>query len=154
MKRNKSNGSSMGNYMKRSVTVMALAALFIVTACSSGAKEAATDGTGEKPSIEIVLNNAGRKFPEGMDENKNPYIDYIRENTNMDIKLTTPPADGYGEALNVIMASGDLPDMILSYDPNWFESYVRQKALTPLNDLIDQYGQNLKKIYLKKRGKQ
>lgn len=145
MKRIKSNGSSMGNYMKRSVTVMALAALFIVTACSSGAKEAATDGTGEKPSIEIVLNNAGRKFPEGMDENKNPYIDYIRENTNMDIKLTTPPADGYGEALNVIMASGDLPDMILSYDPNWFESYVRQKALTPLNDLIDQYGQNLKK---------
>lgn len=137
---------------KRVTSVLMLLALIAVSACSPGASEGTGNASGsgsgdalEKKSIEIVLNNAGRKFPEGMDENNNPYIDYIRENTNLDIKLKTPPADGYGDALNVIMASDDLPDMILSYDANWFESYVRQKALTPLNELIDQYGPNLKK---------
>lgn len=132
-------------FVKRSVSILAVTSMLLVSACSSGTKGEGTAGKEERQAIDIVLSNAGRKFPQGMDENNNPYIDYIRKNTGLDIKLITPPADGYGDALNVIMASDDLPDMLLSYDANWFESYVRQKALTPLNDLIDEYGPNLKK---------
>lgn len=132
-------------FVKRSVSILAVTSMLLVSACSSGTKGEGAGGKEERQAIDIVLSNAGRKFPQGMDENNNPYIDYIRKNTGLDIKLITPPADGYGDALNVIMASDDLPDMLLSYDANWFESYVRQKALTPLNDLIDEYGPNLKK---------
>lgn len=99
----------------------------------------------EKKSIEVVLFNGNRKYPDGMDENKNPYIDYVRENANLDISITLPSSDGYQDALNVIMASGDLPDMIFTQDAGWFENYVKQKALQPLNEWIDKYGQNLKK---------
>ncbi|WP_341347690.1 extracellular solute-binding protein [Paenibacillus sp. FSL H3-0469] len=132
-------------FVKRSVSILVVTSMLLVSACSSGTKEEGAEGKEKRQAIDIVLSNAGRKFPPGMDENNNPYIDYIRENTGLDIKLITPPADGYGDALNVIMASDDLPDMLLSYDANWFESYVRQKALTPLNNLIDEYGPNLKK---------
>ncbi|WP_028612416.1 extracellular solute-binding protein [Paenibacillus harenae] len=145
---------------KTSTSILLVAAMLVIAACSSNTpsgtpapsdkpKEsggpAAKPETEEKASIEVVLFNGGRKYPDGADENNNPYIQYIRENTNLDITVKLPPADGYQDALNVIMASGNLPDMIQSLDASWFESYVKQKALLPLNDLIDQYGPELKK---------
>ncbi|MCR2807582.1 extracellular solute-binding protein [Paenibacillus soyae] len=147
---------------KKTISLALIAVMAGLTACSSNggggnadpsASPSATNaGSGneapaelEKKSIRVVFNNGGRKFPDGMDENNNPYIDYIRENTNLDITLQLPPADGYQDALNVIMASGDLPDSIYTWDASWFESYVKQKALQPLNEALEQYGQDLLK---------
>lgn len=132
--------------LKPSICLLLVFILIAMTACSSGSPSN-SDGSSQlgKKSIRVVFDNAGRQFPNGMDENNNPYIDYIRENTNLDISLQVPPADGYQEALNVIMASGNLPDMIHTYDASWFENYVKQNALMPLNDWIDQYGPDLKK---------
>ncbi|XID93498.1 extracellular solute-binding protein [Paenibacillaceae bacterium WGS1546] len=147
---------------KQTASALLLAAMIGVTACSSnagnapaspGASPAPSAGSGsgeavqelERKSIRVVFNNGGRKFPDGMDENNNPYIDYIRENTNLDITLQIPPADGYQDALNVIMASGNLPDSIYTFDASWFENYVKQNALQPLNEWIDKYGPDLKK---------
>lgn len=146
---------------KQTVSVLMLFTMVGLTACSSGltntpvnpsaspgSPSAAPSEGGseelEKKSIRVVFNNGGRKFPDGMDENKNPYIDYVKENTNLDIKLQIPPSDGYQDALNVIMASGNLPDMIYTFDSSWFENYVKQNALQPLNEWIDKYGQDLK----------
>lgn len=153
------------NRIKTSVSALLIIVMLALAACSSGSgssggassdsnapQSSADGGSGndaavqpEKKSIEIVLFNGGRKYPDGMDENNNPYIDYIRENTNLDIKVKLPPADGYQDALNVIMASGTLPDMIQTLDPSWFVNYVKQKALQPLNEYIDKYGPDLKK---------
>ncbi|GIO37844.1 lipoprotein LipO [Paenibacillus antibioticophila] len=133
--------------------------LLATTACSSGggnSGNASSGGDGapsvssegdklEKKSIKVVYNGGGRKFPDGMDENNNPYLDYIKENTNLDIAMQYPPADGYQDALNVIMASGNLPDLIYTYDASWFENYVKQGALQPLDEWIDKYGPDLKK---------
>lgn len=145
---------------KLTALALLLAAAAGLAACSSnggsspsgspGGSDEASASVGdpeqsERKSIRVVFNNGGRKFPDGMDENNNPYIDYIRENTNLDIELQIPPADGYQDALNVIMASGDLPDLIYSFDASWFESYVKQNALQPLNEWIDKYGADLKK---------
>jgi putative aldouronate transport system substrate-binding protein len=149
--------------MKQSMSILLLITMVLITACSSnspkettnssatpsnsasGNNEAASPEVLEKKSIEVVLFNGGRKFPDRLDENNNPYIDYIRENTNLDIKVKLPPSDGYQDALNVIMASGNLPDMLYSQDASWFQNYVKQKALQPLNEWIDKYGSNLKK---------
>lgn len=146
--------------MKQIVTALLLVTMIWITACSSttpnqantppASQNPSTSGSEdnsevlEKKSIRVVYNNGGRKFPDGLDENNNPYIDYIRENTNLDITLQIPPADGYQDALNVIMASGDLPDSIYTFDASWFENYVKQNALQPLNEWIDKYGPDLK----------
>jgi len=149
-------------HWKKMIPLALIAAMVGLTACSSNggggntgptatpnapSANSGADNAGsgelEKKSIRVVFNNGGRKFPDGMDENNNPYIDYIRENTNLDITLQLPPADGYQDALNVIMASGDLPDSIYTWDASWFESYVKQKALQPLNEVLEQYGPDL-----------
>ncbi|MFD0961041.1 extracellular solute-binding protein [Paenibacillus chungangensis] len=107
-------------------------------------KENVTSESKEPQHIKIVVNNGSRKFPEGMDANSNPYLDYIESNTNLDIEVVTPPKEGYQEKVNVMMASGDLPDMIYSNDSAWLANMVKQKALKPLNEAIDKAGSHLK----------
>ncbi|MHA6484542.1 extracellular solute-binding protein [Paenibacillus sp. strain BS8-2] len=150
---------------KQSVSLSLIAAMAGLSACTSNGNEGSGKTVGsadlpevslgtsigndtiaavpEQSSIKVVFNNGGRKFPDGMDENNNPYIDYIRENTNLNITLQFPPADGYQDALNVIMASGDLPDSLYTSDASWFESYVKRNALQPLNESLEKYGQDL-----------
>ncbi|OCT12234.1 peptide permease [Paenibacillus pectinilyticus] len=97
-----------------------------------------------KPSIRIVANSLGMNFPDGMDENHNPYLDYMEKKIGVQVNVTLPPLNGYDEKLNVIMASGEPPDLLSTSDPSWFINFVNQKALTPLNDDIEKYGANLK----------
>ncbi|MGC6585688.1 extracellular solute-binding protein, partial [Paenibacillus sp. Dod16] len=52
-----------------------------------------TDSEGEHPpenqpksaSISIVISSLGMTFPAGMDENDNPYLNYIEERTGLEI---------------------------------------------------------------------
>ncbi|PAD80233.1 peptide permease [Paenibacillus campinasensis] len=97
-----------------------------------------------KSPINIVISNLGMTFPAGMDENDNRYLNYIEEQTGLDIRVNTPPPEVYNEKLDVIMSSGNLPDMLHTYDPVWFDHYAKLGALHPLDELLDQYGPNLK----------
>jgi len=117
-----------------------------VTGCSfNPSKSPSPSGDGRvRPEIQIVISNLGMTFPEGMDENDNRYLSYIEEQTGLDIQVNTPPTEVYDEKLDVIMSSGNLPDMLHAYEPVWFDNYVKQGALLPLDDLIDQYGPHLK----------
>ncbi|OPA72968.1 peptide permease [Paenibacillus selenitireducens] len=101
-------------------------------------------GAGAAKSIGIVISNLGMTFPAGMDENDNRYLNYIEEQTGLDIQITTPPTEVYNEKLDVIMSSGKLPDMLHAYEAVWFGNYAKQGAFQPLDDLIDQYGPHLK----------
>lgn len=137
--------------------IIAAALLPVVAGIASGCE---TDGSpnGQSPSgkfhvskdagkrmtISIVANSQGSTFPDGTDENHNEYLDYIEQNTNLDIKVTLPPLDGYDDKLNVMMSSGDLPDMLNAPNPSWFINYVNRNALMPLDDVIERYGPELK----------
>ncbi|GIP31603.1 extracellular solute-binding protein [Paenibacillus sp. J2TS4] len=96
--------------------------------------------------IRIVINSLGYTFPEGMNENNNPYLDYIKEGTNLDIDVVLPPIDAYHEMLNVIMTSGDLPDMINTSNSGFLSNYVKRDAIMPLDEYIDLYGPDLKRL--------
>lgn len=104
----------------------------------------ATETNQDVPSISIVINSLGMSFPYGMDENNNPYLKYIEDRSGMDIQVAIPPPEVYKEKLDVIMSSGKLPDMLHTYESVWFDNYVKQGALMPLDDLIEQYGPHLK----------
>lgn len=106
----------------------------------SGGKDGLSD------HIHIVINGMAMVFPEGLDENNNPYLDYIREHTGLKIQVTLPPLEGYTDKLNLIMSSGDLPDMINTSDTGLFSNYVKQNVLMALDDYIDKYGPELKKL--------
>lgn len=120
--------------------------ILLVTGCmdTGGAKKEQPSGNPKAKTINIVISNLGMTFPAGMDENDNRYLNYIEQNTGLDIQVNTPPTEVYNEKLDVIMSSGNLPDMLHTYEPVWFDNYVKQGAFMPLDELIDKYGPHLK----------
>lgn len=132
--------------MKRNkiIVVQALIMMTSLTAagCETLEKNASSDES--RVPVSIVINDLGMTFPEGLDENDNPYIHYIRDETGLDVRVSIPPQEVYEEKLNVIMASRSLPDLIHTYNPVWYDEYAKKGALLPLDDYIDQYGQDLK----------
>lgn len=77
-----------------------------------------------------------------------PVMKGLSERTGVSINFLHPPTGQAKEQFSLILADGDLPD-IMEY--NWLSGYPGgpQKAITdgiilPLNDIIDQYCPNLK----------
>ncbi len=71
----------------------------------------------------------------------------IAEKTNVSLKtISSKSASDEDTAFNMLMASGDLPDLIAyNKSKSEFPKYGMEGAFAPLNDLIDQYAPNLKK---------
>ncbi|GAB2670408.1 extracellular solute-binding protein [Paenibacillus thermoaerophilus] len=129
-----------------SCVVMSAFVILLASGCTFHAPAEAEPT--EKPDasrISIVINGLELPFPDGMDENHNPYLDYIERETGLDVVVQIPPPDTYEEKLNVIMASGNRPDLINTTNGIWMDNYARQGALLPLDDLLKQYGPNLLK---------
>lgn len=73
------------------------------------------------------------------------------EMTNVHIDWTIVPSESWKDKVSVVMASGELPDVIAGMDTYNMTAteeaqYVVQGSLTPLNDLIDEYMPNFKKL--------
>jgi putative aldouronate transport system substrate-binding protein len=81
-----------------------------------------------------------------------PFFQELQKRTGVNLKFIQPPANQAKEALNVLLASGELPDMIeytWSKDfPGGPEKAINDGYILKLNDAIDKYAPNLKK-YLK-----
>ncbi|WP_199615927.1 extracellular solute-binding protein [Paenibacillus alkalitolerans] len=77
-----------------------------------------------------------------------PFFQEWQKRTGVPVEFISPPAGQEKESLNVLLASGDLPDMI-EYD--WFsfpggpEKAINDGYILRLNDVIDQYAPNLRK---------
>lgn len=78
-----------------------------------------------------------------------PFAKGLMENTGIDVKFLQPPQGQQKEQFSLIIADGDLPD-IMEY--NWVSDYpggpekaIRDGVIISLNDVIDQYCPNLKK---------
>ncbi|PAV31187.1 hypothetical protein CIL05_00565 [Virgibacillus profundi] len=70
------------------------------------------------------------------------------EMTNIDINWQMVPGSSFEEKFNLALGSNDLPDAFHSAGVNNSEllKYGEQGIFTPLNDLIDEYAPNFKKI--------
>ena len=68
------------------------------------------------------------------------------ELTNVKMKgVAQESATDSGQVFNVMMASGELPDIIVTERENFFK-YGPEGAFLPLNDLIDQHAPHIKKF--------
>lgn len=102
-------------------------------------------GTAKGKSVSIVVNRLGMNFPAGTDENNNPYLSFIEDRTGLDLNVIAPPEEVYEEKVNLTMSSGNLPDVVHIFKPLWFDHYLQQDALLPLDDWLDKYGTDLKR---------
>lgn len=77
-----------------------------------------------------------------------PFFQEWQKRTGVKLKFIQPPANQAKEALNVLLASGDLPDMMeFEWDsfPGGPDKAISDGYILKLNDVIDQYAPNLKR---------
>ncbi|WP_019636564.1 extracellular solute-binding protein [Paenibacillus fonticola] len=78
-----------------------------------------------------------------------PFFQEWQKQTGVSLKFTAPPTGQVKEAMNVLLASGDLPDLLeynfLGDFPGGPEKAISDGYIVKLNDLIDQHAPNLKK---------
>lgn len=83
------------------------------------------------------------------DWNTNWFTKYLEEKTNVHLDWQLVPQDGLNEKKQLLLASGDYPEVFLKGDLTKDEQllYGQQGILLPLNDLIDKYAPNIKKAF-------
>ncbi len=79
-----------------------------------------------------------------------PYAEEMEKRTGIKVKYIHPVAGQETEQLNLLLASDELPDMI---EYNWYEftggpnKAINEEYIVELNELIDKYSPNLKKVF-------
>lgn len=79
-----------------------------------------------------------------------PFFQEVEKKTGVKLNIKGPTGGQFEESFNLMIASGELPDIIL-YD--WADKkvaggpskYIKDGYIIPLNDVIDAYAPNLKK---------
>src|SRR5699024_1773332 len=84
-----------------------------------------------------------------------PFLQEYSDETNVYFDYNTPPVNDFQTNLNLAFASGDIEDVIFGagsdhLTPSMEVDYGAQGILMPLEDLIDEYAPNIKKM-LKER---
>lgn len=71
----------------------------------------------------------------------------MEEATGIDLNWTGIPEAGFSEKINLMLASGDLPDMIWKgVDASVISQYLDQDLFVPTEDLIAEYAPNVQAI--------
>lgn len=70
-------------------------------------------------------------------------VQQLSEITHTDFDFTVSPSTGTGEKFNLMMSSGEVPDMVIYVSDPILKYY---KAFAPLNDLIHDYCPNYEKL--------
>lgn len=137
------------------VTAVLILLLSLLAACGGNEKPSASDGAdltetpaaGESsaaPEREPITftffdQNVGDAFD-------NPVAKEITKRTGVYLEIQQPTGNP-SEKLNLMLASNDLPDLMAISRGDLLNKYIAAGALIPLDDLIEKYGPNIKKMY-------
>lgn len=137
-----------------------LLAPLILVGCGGGGGDAAeTQTTGLEPSEnaeavntdgfpivdeKITLTMVGPQVGRGQ-WHERPYFQEMEELTNIAFEFNTPPRDDFGTNKQLLLASGDLPDIFYAADLTLQEQmeYGGNGFLVPLEGLIEEYAPNI-----------
>ncbi|MGF7030989.1 putative aldouronate transport system substrate-binding protein [Paenibacillus mucilaginosus] len=136
-----------------------LAAVLMLTgmlsACSSPSKEASQDASGgaagkDPVTLKVEVFDRGNAPAGAGPVTDNFWTQWIQKNfgdpNNIKLQFVPVPRNQEVDKLNVLMATGDAPDLVFTYDLNTINNYVKSGGLTELGKLIDDHGPNLKKF--------
>lgn len=83
------------------------------------------------------------------DYEDNEYTRWLEEQTNIHLIMNLPPVADAQNAMNLMLASGDLPEVIIGCNIrlDQMEILAEQGIALPLNDYIEKYGVETKKMF-------
>lgn len=135
---------------------LALLLTSILSACSGTANEGAADSSGSKGSganqkpvtLKVEVFDRGNAPAGAGPVTNNYWTQWIQENfgdpNNIKLEFVPVPRNQEVDKLNVLMSTGDAPDIVFTYDMNTIYNYVKDGGLTELGELLDANGPNLK----------
>ncbi|WP_165452694.1 extracellular solute-binding protein [Paenibacillus thalictri] len=97
-------------------------------------------------SATVALYDRGRVPAEEGTMDKNRWTEWVNKNGPTDVKYVLIPRNDSVTKYNTLFAAGDVPDVINEYDTAYRDLLYQQKQLLPLDDLIDKYAPNYKKL--------
>jgi putative aldouronate transport system substrate-binding protein len=109
----------------------------------SGANGGTASGKSEPVSISMF-----NRVNAQIEIDNNPVIAEAGKLANVKLSVEAPPINNYVDKLQVLMASGDLPDLVYNWsgaDAN-METWAKNGLLTPLDDKIAKYPNLMKNI--------
>ncbi|NRF93803.1 extracellular solute-binding protein [Paenibacillus frigoriresistens] len=122
----------------------------VMAGCSSKSGTNATNATNAAaaPTIKIVVGDRNMPYvTSSANINEDKYVKKMRELSKTDVRIETINQGDYSKKLNLMFASGDLPDAIQAVNgitsPE-FSAALNNGAFYELNDLIDKYAPGLK----------
>jgi putative aldouronate transport system substrate-binding protein len=146
------------------VVTMLFCGSLILSACSK--EQATTAPTSDKKESPTASNvNPPGQFPVVKDKitlkvavkgsslvedlKTNGYTKWLENKTNVHVDWTILDEKGYQEQLNLLLAGGNLPDVLMNLDvsPEQQMIYGEQGLFVSFTDLIEKYGENTKKIF-------
>ncbi|GGA40402.1 ABC transporter substrate-binding protein [Paenibacillus physcomitrellae] len=110
---------------------------------ASASNSASNTAQEDKTPVTFTYFNANSQVPD-IDSNKTEIGKKLEEQTGVNFKLQFPVGD-VNTKIGTMIASGDYPD-VLAPDTA-IDKILEAKAFIPLNDLIEQYGPNIKRVY-------
>ena len=156
-------------YVKSLVLVMAMVlTAALLGACSSKPTEptesekpaeTTTQATGESTStstptpapekrgkISVSIYDRGNIPAAEGTPDKNRWTEWLIENGPADVAFVPVPRAESEKKLNLLLASGDAPDIMFEFSAPFKNQLYAQKQLMPLDDLIDQYSTEYKQL--------
>jgi len=135
----------------RVLTVLCLVVVVLGTMNIAFAAKVKVTPAGEFPIVEepvtLKVLMKSNQFVE--DFATNEFTEWFEEKTNVKIDWQVLPKTGAEEKLNLMLATGDLPDVILTFKVTSTQLmlYGMQGMFLPLNDMIDEYGVETKRVF-------
>lgn len=134
---------------------MALASTAMLSACSTKEEKAAEPSStpaasakpaGPKPKITVSIYDRN-----AMPEGEGTYLDnrwtkWINENAPVQVEFIPVPRTNSTEKWNVLFASGQAPDLVMEFSQPYMKELASKGQLIPLDDAINKYSTNYKKI--------
>ena len=98
--------------------------------------------------ITVALMDKGRCSAEEGDMTNNRWTRYINEHSGVTVEFIAVARDNFEENLNLLLAGGTVPDIMLTYEATYVQQLIDQDLIQPIGNLIDQYSTTCKD-YLK-----
>jgi len=137
--------------LKRSAVI--LTGITILSACGNQSpdnkgKESNDAEATNVPSINITMSSRSLPYIESSPNiNEDKYVKKLEELSKTNVKIELIPQTDFDQKLNLLLAANEkLPDLleIMAINTTTTSNAVENGAFLELNDLIDQYGPNLK----------
>ena len=124
--------------MKKKMAVLLV--LVLVFTSMLGLMQTAQAGNPDWPTIRLIARKLGEGDP------VNPILAILEEKIQANIEIDWRAPSDYGQQGQVILASGDYPDMMEVWwtnPPGDFDDFADSGLIIPVDELVQQYGANI-----------